>query len=245
MKVRGLSLKTILIFVFCFIVVTAANAGSLFDRAGQDLWFAWFDDNGKRIGYNHETYEKLIYNDKVTLKTTSIIQHRVDNVVNDFTIVLYSTELEPLVKLSIKAVEKGKDGKLFTTVVDARSKGTNYIFDVNRNGEKKVVKIPRTGFDYFGFEDHFLYSRNLPGKSRTYKVLNSFTLAIEDITITYEKDETIKVEGKSYLCRKFIEKNKQTTSSMWRGKSTHAIVKQIFGKGTYIIRTTSEKAKNY
>ncbi len=239
------NIKVFGLIIVCFCFLTLAHGGSIYDRTGQNHWFSWYGDKDHRIGYNNEKYEKIIYKNKVTLKTTSILQHRAGEVVNDFSITLYSSELEPMIELSVKAVEKQKDGELFTTTVKGKPDGVNYIFHVNRNGENKEVKVPRMAFDYFDFEDHFLYSRTVPGKSRTYKVLNSFTLGVENKTIEYQGDEKIDVEGKSYLCRKYNVKNKNSESKIWREKSTHAIVKQTFGKGAYILRTDMEKAKDY
>lgn len=224
------------------LVFSNVQADSLFDRAGQEYWYKWYGPDGKPNGYSFEKYELTTNNGLKALKTTSNLYHKSKGAVNTFSIHLLSTELEPMVKYVLSAKEE-KGGTMFSISVKGKPSGENYKFEINRNGEIKQIKTPRKAFEYFDFEDHFLYGRMVPGKDRKFKVLNSFSLGVEEKSYKYEGDETIKVGKKKYECKKFITKSTTTTSTVYRDAATGAIVKQTFDNGSYIEISTKEKAE--
>jgi hypothetical protein len=213
-------------------------------RAGQDLWYEWKDGNSKKNGYSHELYTAITHKGKPALKSESSLKHIADDRTNHFSLTLVSSEIEPLLSFELEASEIKKDQR-FTTRVSGKPEGLNYLFSVNRNGKKESIAVPRSAFEYFDFEDNFLYGRVVPGKSRTYKVLNTFTLGVEQRAIKYVKDETIKAGKKKYDCRKYTSSGGTFSATIWRDKKTDAIVKQVFSNGSIIQRTSQKQALKF
>lgn len=238
MLTRVLSITLILILF----ISTGTMGGSLFDRAGQNLWYVWKDESGKSNGYSHEILIKTTSEGAPALKTVSSLHHVLEKGTTDFDLSLVSTELEPLIRFSVKVSEK-IEAKTGTTTMKARPEGMDYIFDLDRAGEKESIKVSRSTFDYFDFEDHYLYSATVAGSSREYRVLNSFTLGVEKRKITMVGEESIKVEGKTYQCRKFTNKSKQYMTTLWRDKNNGAVIRQSFANNSVILISTEEKAK--
>lgn len=227
---------------FILIFISSAVGDSLFDRAGQDLWYSWKDANGKSNGHSHEILIKTTHEGAPALKTISTLLHVAEQGSKDFALSLVSTELEPMVRFSVKVSETIKDQTMMTAM-KAWPEGVVYIFIIDRAGKKERVKVDRSTFDYFDFEDHYLYAATVIGASRDYRILNSFTLGVEKRKITLIGEEKLKVDGKTYDCRKFTNKSKEYLTTLWRDKKTGAVIRQSFPNKAIIEISTEEKAK--
>ena len=228
-------------FVLILMLASHALAGSFLDRAGQDHWYQWTDEKGKRNGYSHDVMQKTQLQGKPALQTTSLLHTITGALTNDIKLTLVSTDLEPMSSFSITATEKS-DKETFTTTMTGKPDGLSYRFNIDRNGEKKTIEVPRTAFDYFDFEDHYLYSGIIEGMSKTHRVLNSLTLVVEKRIIKNEGTETVRVNKAKRKCAKFTVRTQDFESQVWLDQSTQALIKQTFANGAKIILSTKKEA---
>jgi len=128
--------------------------------------------------------------------------------------------------------------------MSAKPDQENYLFHIDRNGEKERRKVARADFDYFDFEDHYLYGADRAGQPRKFRVLNSFTLGIEIRTVECKGDEILKVKGKKYDCLKYVCITKDFTTTVWKEKKTNTIIKQTFPNGA-TIQLSNKNAANF
>lgn len=235
--------KTTAVAVFWLILAWSASgfAGSFMERAGQDLWYAWHDTAGKRNGYSHDTFTKTTQNGKPALGVATILHNQIGPATNDIRLNLVSSELEPMVKFSIEATETGKS-QTYTTTLKGKPDGLAYRFEVNHNGTKKTVVVPRERFDYFDFEDHYLYSGIVKGKNRSVRVLNSLTLAVEKRTIHNLGDASVELAGRRHACEKYSVKTNEYETTLWFDKTSRALVQQTFSNGSSIRLSTRKEA---
>jgi len=234
-----------IVALLIWLLPATAFCKSILDRAGQENWYAWYDEQGKRNGYSEERFEKITVQGKPGVRTTSKVVLKAKGKTTTVDLTLTSTEMEPMVDYCL-TVSDEMDGKKETTVLTGKPEGALYLFKVTRpEGTKQTIPVERSVFDYFDFEDHYFFFDLVPGKKREYKILNTFTLGVEVRGFENLGDEKKKIKKQKTDCMKIGVTSKDYGAKILIRKSDGVIISQDFTNKTRIEWTDKEKALSW